>query len=110
MPALALSRVGARVVESGPGGEDLAAGTWQRLEVCVPKTSSTSCDQVIFVDQATDARLSSDAVLTEIDRLGERLQRRGAAQRAVRPVLIVVDLVLAQDLPQVGLVPDESAV
>ena len=32
MPALALSRVGARVVESGPGGEDLAADTWQRLE------------------------------------------------------------------------------
>jgi hypothetical protein len=32
-----------------------------------------SCDQVIFVDQATDALLSSDAVLTEIDRLGERL-------------------------------------
>ena len=29
MPALALSRVGARVVESGP---DLAAGTWERLE------------------------------------------------------------------------------
>ncbi len=63
--------------------------------LCVPKTSSTSCDQVIFVDQATDARLSSDAVLTEIDRLGERLQRRGAAHRAVRPMLIVVDLVLA---------------
>src|SRR5580692_7904361 len=32
MPAMALSRVGARVVESGPGGQDLAAGTWQRLE------------------------------------------------------------------------------
>ena len=32
MPALALSCVGARVVESGPGGQDLAAGTWQRLE------------------------------------------------------------------------------
>jgi predicted transposase YbfD/YdcC len=32
MPAVALSRVGARVVESGPGGEDLAADTWQRLE------------------------------------------------------------------------------
>ena len=28
MPAVALSRV----LESGPGGEDLAAGTWQRLE------------------------------------------------------------------------------
>jgi predicted transposase YbfD/YdcC len=33
MPALALSRVGARVVESGPDGQSLAAGTWQRLEV-----------------------------------------------------------------------------
>ena len=33
MPAMALSRVGARVVESGPdGGQELAAGTWQRLE------------------------------------------------------------------------------
>ncbi len=32
MPAMALSRVGARVVESGPGGQDLAVGTWQRLE------------------------------------------------------------------------------
>jgi len=32
VPALALSRVGARVVESGPGGVDLAAGAWQRLE------------------------------------------------------------------------------
>jgi predicted transposase YbfD/YdcC len=32
MPAVALSRVGARVVESGPGGQDLAAETWQRLE------------------------------------------------------------------------------
>jgi predicted transposase YbfD/YdcC len=29
---MALSRVGTRVVESGPGGEDLAAGTWRRLE------------------------------------------------------------------------------
>jgi predicted transposase YbfD/YdcC len=32
VPAVALSRAGARVVESGPGGEDLAAGTWRRLE------------------------------------------------------------------------------
>jgi predicted transposase YbfD/YdcC len=29
---VALSRVGARVVESGPGGENLGASTWQRLE------------------------------------------------------------------------------
>jgi hypothetical protein len=31
-------------------------------------------------------------------------------QGAVRPVLIVVGLVLAQNLSQVGLVPDEDAV
>jgi hypothetical protein len=36
----------------------------------VPKTSSASCDQAIFVDQATDASLSLDAVLVEIDRFG----------------------------------------
>src|SRR6266700_7918874 len=33
MPALALSRAGARVVESGPGGgQELAADAWQKLE------------------------------------------------------------------------------
>src|SRR6266702_6556851 len=33
MPAMALSRVGARMVEFGPGGsQDLAAGMWQKLE------------------------------------------------------------------------------
>ena len=35
--------------------------------LCVPKTSSKSCDQVIFVDQATDASVSSDAVLLKMD-------------------------------------------
>ena len=38
--------------------------------LCVPITSSTSCHQAIFVDQATDLSLSSDAVQVEIDRLG----------------------------------------
>jgi predicted transposase YbfD/YdcC len=32
VPAVALSRAGARVAGSGPGGEDLTAGAWQRLE------------------------------------------------------------------------------
>jgi len=36
--------------------------------LCVPKTSSTSCDQAIFVDQATDASVSSDAILIEVCR------------------------------------------
>jgi catechol 2,3-dioxygenase-like lactoylglutathione lyase family enzyme len=37
--------------------------------LCVPKTSSTSCDQAIFVDQATVSP-SPDAVLAGIDRVG----------------------------------------
>jgi hypothetical protein len=36
----------------------------------VPKTSSTSCDQAVFVDQATDMSPFSDAVLVEADRFG----------------------------------------
>jgi putative transposase len=35
----------------------------------VPTISSTSCDQAIFVDRATDASLPSYAVLPENDRL-----------------------------------------
>ena len=38
--------------------------------LCVPKTSSMSCDEVIFVYQATDASLPFDAVLVKIDRFG----------------------------------------
>jgi hypothetical protein len=44
------------------------AGQSHRL--CVPKTSSTSCDQAVFVGQATDTSLFSDAVVIEIDRFG----------------------------------------
>ena len=71
---------------------------------------STSCDQAIFVDQATDATLFPDAVLVEAGRFGQRFQRRCAARGAVRPVLVVVGLVLAQDPPQMGRVPDEGTV
>jgi hypothetical protein len=39
-------------------------------ELWVPKTSSASRDQAIFVDQATGAGVSSHAVLLEIDRFG----------------------------------------
>ena len=37
---------------------------------CVPITSSTSCDQAIFVDHATDVGVFSDAVVVEVDWLG----------------------------------------
>jgi hypothetical protein len=68
-------------------------------DLCVPKTSSTSRDQAIFVDQATDARAFSCAVLVEVDRLWQRFQRGGCVQGPVRPVQIVMGLVLAQDPP-----------
>src|SRR6266852_3748282 len=66
---------------SSPGSRELglrtlldarAAATsgYRCLQLCVPKTSSTSCDQAIFVDQATDASVSSDAVLLKVDRFG----------------------------------------
>jgi len=76
----------------------------------VPRTSSTSRNQVILVDQTTDASLSSDAVLLKIDRFGQRFQRRCRVQGTVRPVLIMVVLVVAQDLLQMALVPDKGAV
>jgi hypothetical protein len=40
------------------------------LLLWVPKASSMSSDQAIFVDQATDASLPLDAVLIKIDRFG----------------------------------------
>ena len=54
--------------------------------------------------------LPSDAVPVEIDRYGQGFQRRGRVQGTVRPVLIMVDLVRAQDPPQMGLVPDNGVV
>jgi hypothetical protein len=38
--------------------------------VWVPRSSSTSCDQAVFVDHAADARVSWDTVLLKIDRFG----------------------------------------
>lgn len=45
-------------------------GSGRLASLCVPETSSTSRDQAIFADQATDAGLFADVVLIEIDRLG----------------------------------------
>ena len=47
---------------------DLAQGAARAL--WVPRTSFTSRDQAILVDQTTDASLSSDAVPAEVDWLG----------------------------------------
>jgi hypothetical protein len=39
-------------------------------DLCVPRTLSTSCDQPVFVDHATDASVSPDVVSLKIDRFG----------------------------------------
>ena len=44
--------------------------TTEHLDLCVPKTLSTSCDQAIFVDQATDAGLPSDVGVLKVDQFG----------------------------------------
>jgi len=38
--------------------------------LCVPKTSSASCDEMVFADQATDTSVLSDPVMVEIDWFG----------------------------------------
>ena len=63
MVAEARQRAGA----TGPAGPPKLFTRNVLETVCVPKISSTLCDQAIFVDQATDARLFSHAVLSEID-------------------------------------------
>jgi thioredoxin reductase (NADPH) len=46
-------------LEASPEAEQILQG----LDIlCVPKTSSRSCDQTIFVDQATDTSAFSDVV------------------------------------------------
>ena len=51
---------------AGQGGAEVEPGD----DLWVPRTSSTSCDQAVFVDHAADARVSSDTVLLKIDRFG----------------------------------------
>jgi hypothetical protein len=50
--------------------KNVVNGSEPMLRVYVPKTSSTSCDQTVFIDRATRAGLPSDAVPAEIDRFG----------------------------------------
>ena len=61
-------------------GRTVAAGGICGQWLCVPKTSSTSCDQAVFVDQASGMSGPSDAVPVEIDRFGEGFQRRAASR------------------------------
>ena len=58
------------VLNRPPSFSSLLLVRQPQLTLCVPITSSTSCDQVIFVDHAIDVSLSSDAAQVEVDRVG----------------------------------------
>ena len=63
------------------------------------------------MNHASGAVSPPEAEVVQVsDAIGQRTERRGGVQGAVRPVLVMVGLVLAQDPAQVGLVPDEGSV
>jgi hypothetical protein len=84
MPAVALSRVAARVVESGPGGEDLTADAWQRLEALSdprsPRGGSTQQAKTLARDRlravAVDGKTARGARRAD----GTRVHLLGAAE------------------------------
>ena len=55
---------------SSPMLRGIQHAQYRRDHLCVPKTSSRSCDQAVFADQATGVSLPSDAVPVVIDRFG----------------------------------------
>jgi hypothetical protein len=74
-------------------------------------TQSVSCDLRVFVDDAAYEITSAGPESVEGgDGLGQRRERRSLSDGSVRPVLVMVGLVLPQDVQEVLLVPDESAV
>jgi hypothetical protein len=67
------------------------------LTLWVPRTSSTSHDQAVLVDQATGASLSPDAVLpVQLQVPGQQPRQRGD-HRAVSPVRLRSADLAAQD-------------
>ncbi len=67
-------KIGGKIYLEAPKGRKQRRTIYPRTTpqgyLCVPRTSSMSCDQAVFVDQVTDAGLFSDVVPVEIDRLG----------------------------------------
>jgi hypothetical protein len=63
---------------------------------------------MIFVEDAASAVTPLDAEMIQISNAGgQRAERRGLVQRAVRPVRVIEVLVLAQHDHQVAMVPDQ---
>jgi hypothetical protein len=64
LPAYVPSQALAAIAVAERDGAGVALVVW------VPRTSSASCDQAVFVDHAADASVSPDVVSLNIDRFG----------------------------------------
>jgi hypothetical protein len=65
--------------------------------VCVPETSSMSCDLRVLVDDAADQIAAAGFKRVKVDdSAGQRFEWCGLAAGTVRPMLVVVGLVLSQ--------------
>ena len=98
-PTSALRQVRTRVIAAieDVGGVQATAAHFSTL--WVPNMSSGSCGEGVFVDDAAEPVVSADPNVVEVDDgCGERSERRGLVKGAVRPVLVVVSLVFAQDV------------
>ena len=89
-------------------GADQKSGHGSRL--WVPTTLRTSCDLLIFVDQAAEPVASSDTLQIGRGVLGKGSLGSGLAQRAMWAVVVVVPLVLPKHGRGVALVDDQEAV
>jgi hypothetical protein len=68
-------------------------------DLSVPKTPSGSCRERVLVDETADPVVPVDAERVQIaNGCGQRRERSGLAERAMRPVGVVMSLVLAQYL------------
>ena len=64
----------------------LVAGVIRR-HLCVPKTSSTLCDQAVFVDEASGVGLPSDAEPVEIDLCVPKTSSTALTSRVASPAV-----------------------
>jgi hypothetical protein len=110
---VALSRVGARVVESGPGGEDLVP-LENRIRTVDLGFVAASGGSDVLIDEAAQDRFSSDSLGIEVCHgdAGHVVQAAGDAlgDALVRPGCVVVRLVFGQDGAQMPLAEDQEPV
>ena len=73
------------------------------------RSSVTSCDLGVFVEQAAES-VASDDLDVGVDGVRERPERTGLVQCPMRPVPVEMGLILGQDLAEVRGVDDEYPV